>query len=102
LNVPEPAQKAIAQGVKRGDAVAELEYLGLPVRTINMLEHSKYQITRLDQLMSRRREELLEIPNFGQNTLTELLDCLSRYNELDEAKHRMEAPPTAKPDWFEQ
>ena len=102
LDIPRKAQIAIADGVQRGDAVAELEYLGLPVRTINILEESKYQITRLEDLLGRRRDELLEIPNFGENTLGELLDCLSRYNRLDEAKQRRKAPPVVKPKWFGQ
>ena len=88
LHIPHEARVAITQGVKRGDALAELEYLGLPVRTINMLECSKYQITTLEHLLSLRREDLLEIPNFGQGTLDKVMDCLSRYDQLADAKRR--------------
>ena len=80
------AQLAIARGVDRGDPTAELEYLGLPLRTINLLENSIFQIVRLEQLVSLSRDQLLEIPNLGSHGL---LLCLSRYDELDEIKCRM-------------
>lgn len=83
------AQLAIARGVDRGDPTAELEYLGLPLRTINLLENSHFQIVRLEQLVSLSRDQLLEIPNLGSHGLRELLLCLSRYDELDEIKCRM-------------
>ena len=92
IEISEEARRAIARGVKRGDPVAELEYLGLPVRHINLLENSKFQITWLEQLVSLQREELLEIPNFSSNMLSDVLECLARYNKLDEAKCR--APAT--------
>ena len=84
------ARVAIARGIKQGDAVAELEYLGLAVRTINILEGSKFQITNLEELMSRRKQELLEIPNFGRHGLREVLECLAKYHELDDARRRTE------------
>ena len=102
LEILREAQIAIAQGVRQGDAVAELEYLGLPVRTINMLENSRFQITSLEDLVTRSRDELLEIPNFGKNGLHELLKCLSRYDQLDDAKRRVAGPPATPPTWFER
>jgi DNA-directed RNA polymerase alpha subunit len=89
IEISQEARLAIARGVKRGDPIAELEYLGLSVRHINLLENSKFQITWLEQLVSLRREELLEIPNFSSNMLSDVLECLARYNKLDEAKRRM-------------
>ena len=87
--IPEKARVAISQGVGEDDAVAEMEYLGLPVRTINILEGSKYQITSLKQLVSHRQQDLLQIPNFGEHGLREVMQCLARYHELSDAKHRI-------------
>ena len=95
------AQRAIARGVQRDDPVANLEYLGFAVRNINILEGSHHQITKLHQLVNCSREELLQIPNFGRSALDELLECLSRYDELEEAKRRMVGPRIVKPEWFE-
>ena len=83
------AKTAISQGIRRGDAVAELELLGLPVRTINLLEYSKLKITGLSELMGFQQEELLEIPNFGTHGLRELMQCLSRYHHLDAVKQQL-------------
>jgi len=88
-NFSREARVAITKGVERGDAVAELELLGLPVRTINLLEDSGLHITRLSELMSYRQEELLEIPNFGAHGLRELMQCLALYHQLDAAKERL-------------
>jgi hypothetical protein len=85
-DISDEARIAIAHGVSRGDPVSELEYLGLPLRHINLLENSKFQITWLEQLVRCRQEELLEIPNFSMNMLSDLLDCLARYHTLDDAK----------------
>ena len=90
LDIPMEARIAISQGVTSGDAVAELEYLGLTVRTINILEASKFQITSLQQLVSHRQQDLLEIPNFGIHGLRELMACLARYHELGAAKKHMD------------
>lgn len=83
------AKEAITRGAKRGDPVAELELLGLPVRTINLLEDSRLQITLLSELMSYRQEELLEIQNFGAHGLRELMQCLAQYHHLEEARRRL-------------
>ena len=83
------AKLAISHGVQRGDAVAEFELLGLPVRTINLLEDSALHITRLEELMSYKPEELLEIPNFGMHGLREMMQCLAKYHQLDEAKKQV-------------
>ena len=76
---------AISKAVIRGDALANLELLGLSVRTINMLEHSCYQITTLEDLLNCRREDLMEIPNFGRGSLQQVFDCLARYDQLETA-----------------
>ena len=79
------AKSAIAAGIARGDAVAQLEYLGFSPRYMNLLENSEMGIITLEQLLTRKRTELLEIPGFGQCALNELFGCLARYHELDDA-----------------
>ena len=94
--IPPLARRALAEGVRRDDAVAELEYLGLSVRTINLLENSRFGITKLEELLNLQRDELLTIPNFGASGLTEVMDCLGRYHELDTARRRVERGAGAK------
>lgn len=85
------ARTAIARGIQRDDAVAEMEMLGLSLRTINILEDSRFQIVRLSELVSLQQNQLLEISNFGEHGLHELMDCLSRYYLLDRFKKRFES-----------
>jgi len=89
--ISKAARRAIAAGVKRGDPVANLEYLGLSLRTINILENSEYAIMHLEELVARHRDELLAIPNITPSVMREILHSLSRYHELSQAQ--MTAPP---------
>lgn len=103
VTIPYEARVAITQGVTRDEPVADLQYLGLAPRNINILENSKYQITTLKQLVSRKREELLDIPTLGANGVSQLLQCLARYHELEEARKRLdEDPERLKPKWFRE
>ena len=90
--ISDEARLAIARGVQRGDPVAELEYLGLSVRTINLLENSDFHITRLEQLVARSRDELLSIPNITRGVLVEILSAVARYHELEDARRHMHKP----------
>ncbi len=89
--ISKAARGAIAAGVKRGDPVANLEYLGLSLRTINILENSEYAIMHLEELVARNRDELLAIPNITPSVMREILNALSRYHELPQAQ--LTAPP---------
>jgi DNA-directed RNA polymerase alpha subunit len=89
------ARLAIARGVQRDDPVANLEYLGLTLRTINILENSDFQITKLSELVLRKRDELLSIPNVTPSVMREILNSLSRYHLLEEAQRH--APPLVAP-----
>jgi DNA-directed RNA polymerase alpha subunit len=90
-------RRAIVEGVNRGDPVAELEYLGLSTRYINLLENCEYAILSLEQLVALRPDELLAIANFGQSGLVELMAALSRYDQLEETKRAMTIQPTLRP-----
>lgn len=89
------ARVAIAEGIQRDDPVANLEYLGMSLRTLNLLENSQYTITKLSQLVDRRKDELLAIPNVTPSVLREILFSLANYHKLDEAQQRL--PPMTKP-----
>lgn len=84
--IPEAARQAIRKGVQRGDCVAELESLGLSPRVIGLLEDSKYEIINLRDLVSFSKNDLLRIKNIGEKAVREILGCLSRYDQLDEAE----------------
>jgi DNA-directed RNA polymerase alpha subunit len=57
-----------------------------------MLEDSKYQIITLRDLVSLSKDDLLHIGNVGEKTVREILGCLSRYDQLDQAE-----PKNGKP-----
>ncbi|HUS40737.1 MAG: hypothetical protein WBF93_14885 [Pirellulales bacterium] len=87
----EDARRAIADGVQQDDPVANLEYLGMTLRTLNILENSEQRITKLIQLVSLDRDQLMAMPNVTSSVLAEILDTLSRYHQLEEA--RLKIPP---------
>jgi hypothetical protein len=91
VRIPAVAREAIRRGIRRGDAVAQLEYLGFSPRYMNLLENSRMNIISLAQLMARSRGELLEIPGFGESALHQLMDCLSRYHQLEATIEHQEA-----------
>jgi len=91
VRIPPEARAAIARGIRRGDAVANLEYLGLSPRYMNLLENSRFNIITLQQLMAHNRDELLDIPGFGESALQQLFECLARYDELELAMLRHES-----------
>ncbi|MDH3718485.1 MAG: hypothetical protein OES79_10240 [Planctomycetota bacterium] len=90
------ARRAIASGVQGDHPVANLEYLGMTLRTINILENSEHQITKLAQLVSMSRDELTAVPNVTAAVMDEILTSLSRYDEL-EAERRKVPPLTPGP-----
>lgn len=71
-------------------AVAELEYLGVPLRVINSLEESKYNVVYLKDLFSLSNSELSSIPNLGKSGIKQIFDALSRIDDLEEEKSKWE------------
>jgi DNA-directed RNA polymerase alpha subunit len=76
------AREALAEGVARDDTVADLELLGLSLRTINLLEESHLAICTIKELVSKTPEELLSIKSFARTALQEVMFCLARYDRL--------------------
>ena len=88
--IPDVARRAIAKGVQRGDLVVDLEILGLSPRVINALAGAPCHITTLGQLLSQSRDDLCRIDQLGEGSVEHILDCLSRYHELHQARKTRE------------
>jgi hypothetical protein len=85
-------QSAIAEGIARGDQVADMAILGVSHNTIKLLAESKWNIVSLQQLLERAEEELLHIGELGQTGYREITRALQRYHELEALKtHRKTA-----------
>ncbi len=71
---------------KQQVAVAELEALGLNVRTINLLERH-LGVVWLEELLRYTPDELKQrVPHLGDRRVAEILDCLKRFDGLDKAR----------------
>jgi len=88
-------QKAIAEGIARGDLVADMAILGVSNYTTKLLEASRWNIISLQQLLERTEEELLQIDELGQTGYREIKRALQRYHELDVLRthHTHSGPP---------
>jgi hypothetical protein len=83
ISLPPAALQAISRGIERGDCVVEMEILGVPQRMINALEYSEYKIVKLEDLVNRRLDDLMTIDNVGVTAINQLINALSRYDELE-------------------
>lgn len=88
-NSPELCNK-IHEAARNGFAVAELECLGLSVRTINALEASKYNIIFLDELIERTDKELSSLRNLGKHGLREITAALAKFARFEEANRSLQ------------
>ena len=77
-------RRAICRGVERGDCLGELEVIGLSTRIISMLEHSKFNIITLEELLIHREDQLLTIHSFGATTIDSIFNCLADYDKFEE------------------
>lgn len=84
--IPKKALEAIQAAIAADAPVADLEYLGLSVRIINMLEESEFNIVRLEELMGVDPQELIAIENLGSVSVKKIFEALSKYDQLEEAK----------------
>lgn len=74
------AAEAIAQAVKDRHPVSNLEELGIGQRMINLFQSNGIQ--DMNDLMHKKRQELMQIQNFGEKQLIALFDALSKYHNL--------------------
>lgn len=68
-------QSAVAKGVAPDKYDISIDELGLSVRAYNALKRSN--LTKVGEIFSKSREELLQIRNFGGKSLSELEDKLT-------------------------
>jgi len=84
INLPvlsKKARLAIQKGVEEEHHVCLMEDLGLTQRMLNNFDdHGIYTI---GDLMSRTKEQMLELPNFGEKQIILLFKCLSKYHTLE-------------------
>jgi DNA-directed RNA polymerase alpha subunit len=80
-DVGDQALVAIVQGIKEEHPVCYLEHLGASQRLINLLEKEGFRT--LESLMHAKKAELMRCKNFGEKQFKILIDCLSRYHQLD-------------------
>lgn len=68
--IPDTARQAVIQDVYADDPVSNLEQLGVPARTLGLLEESRFQIVRLEDLIDRSREEIDPVHQIGRRNDT--------------------------------
>lgn len=78
----------IREAADAGMAIAELEYIGLSVRTINALESSKHNCVFLVDLIELSSEQIAAIPSLGAHGLKEITEALRRFAELNKTRER--------------
>jgi DNA-directed RNA polymerase alpha subunit len=83
--LPEISQKAklaLTQAALRKDPVSNLEELGIGQRMINLFHDN--EIHHMEDLLTRKQQELLALSNFGETQLHKLFYALSNYHLLEE------------------
>lgn len=76
------AARAISRAVGEKAPVSNLEMVGIGQRMINLLHSNK--IYDMEDLMNKRREELLSLNNFGMRQLQILFSALSKYHTIED------------------
>jgi DNA-directed RNA polymerase alpha subunit len=74
------ASQAIAKAVKERHPVSSLEELGIGQRMINLFQSNG--IHDMNDLMHKKRQDLMGMQNFGEKQLFVLFEALSKYHNL--------------------
>ena len=82
----EEVKKAILKEIEKDMTVADLEYLGLSLRVINILE-DKGKIIYIKQLVKKSHQELVEIHQVGLGGMKQIINALNRILELDSVRN---------------
>lgn len=85
MKLPEISREAwlaISMAVERKDPISNLEQVGVAQRMINLLHDHK--IYDMEDLVGRRREDLLAMGNFGERQLQSLFSALSKYHLVED------------------
>jgi DNA-directed RNA polymerase alpha subunit len=83
MAISKEAKDAILRGVSKGDTIVKLQLLGVSLRVINILEESEFQIIKLEDLLSKSRQEISSIPNMAEKSVKKIYKALSRYDEIE-------------------
>jgi DNA-directed RNA polymerase alpha subunit len=76
------AERAISEAVRNKHPVSNLEQLGVGQRMINLLHDNR--IYDMEDLLNKRKEDLLSLPNFGEKQLEKIMAALCNYHLVDE------------------
>ena len=68
--------------------IAELEYIGLPLRIINALEESKYKLIYIKDLLAVSEAEISKIDNLGSSGVKLIYEVLKNFKNLDKEKEK--------------
>ena len=80
--IGQEAAKALELAAKRGDPVSNLEQFGVGQRIINILHENR--VYDMEDLLGKRKEELLAMNNFGQRQLDIIFSALSKYHLVED------------------
>lgn len=83
LNLSTDAISAITRGLERGDAVCEMELMGLSQRIINTLEESEYAVIFLSELIDLTIDDIINISNIGETAVRQICTILIQYDKLE-------------------
>lgn len=85
------AYSLIIKAAQNGFPIAQLEYVGLPPRIVNVLE--AVGILFLKDLIVKSNKEISKFPQMGKGGLESLLKSLSNFKDLDKRKQEVERLP---------
>lgn len=85
--ISKKAMLAIEEGIKNGNTIAELEYLGVNLRIINQIEEH-CNIIYLKDLVCLSERQILNIPNLGEKCLKSIKQALENYDKLNSNQKR--------------
>jgi len=71
------------KATKENIPIAELEYLGLPLRVINALEDSKHNLIYIKDLVSLNEKQISSIENLGSSGVKQITTALEKLGDLD-------------------
>lgn len=71
------------KAIKENIPIAELEYLGLPLRVINALEDSKHNLIYIKDLVSLNEKQISSIENLGSSGVKQIVAALEKLGDLD-------------------
>jgi DNA-directed RNA polymerase alpha subunit len=82
MDFSQKVRQALTQAADDKEPIDDLEFLGVPTRTLSIL--STHGITTMDQLLSKTREELCALRSLSTTSVNRILQGLQHYDELAE------------------